>query len=217
MKQIRILKVVFACVLFAPLLYLGGSIWQEVQVPGSQFGADPGEAILFYLGEWAIRLLLIAFSISPLQKLFLGLPAFRTSLGLLFSRSRRMTGLIAFCYVSLHLLAYLYFFLQFQWSEMWHEFSERTYITVGLAAFVMLLGMALTSTQGWRRRLGRNWGRIHSLIYLAITLALIHLWWLTKDGYGELVLYTLWFLVLLILRYKSVMQLAFTKNPLNDR
>jgi len=188
--------IVFIC-LVAPLCWLGWQISLELQQPGSALGADPGEAIVHYLGEWSIRILLFAFSITPLRRLLKSRA---------LARTRRMVGLFAFTYVVMHLLAYLFFYLEFNWSGMWVEILERPYITVGMLALACLLPMAITSTGGWQRRLGRNWRLLHRMIYAAITLALIHLWWLTKDGFEDLVVYTLWFMVLLWFRWRNVSQ-----------
>ncbi len=199
-SRLRLLKAGLALLLAAPLGWLAWLVWLEVQAPTSGLGADPVEAVVHYLGEWALRMLLVAFSITPLRHLFNALPGTRASLGVLFARSRRMAGLFAFAYVSLHLLGYAALYLQFDWRALLEDFVERAYITAGLAAFVCLLPMALTSTRGWQRRLRQRWQNLHKLVYPALALALIHLWWLTKDGYGELFVYTLWFLLLLALR-----------------
>ncbi len=181
------LKLLLAIALSAPLAWLAWLIVLDVQVPGSGLGADAGESVVHYLGQWALIVLLAAYSISPLRRLtkFPG-----------WSRSRRMVGLFAFSYVVLHVLSYLGFYLGFSWSGLFEDLIERAYITAGMAAFVCLLAMAATSTRGWQRRLRRRWQQIHQLIYPAIGLALIHLWWLTRDGYAEVFLFSVWFILL---------------------
>lgn len=183
--------VVFLC-LSAPLLWLGLQISIEVSSPTVALGADPGEAIVHFLGEWGIRVLLLAFAISPLQK------ALKQSI---IGRQRRMVGLFAFTYVALHFLAYLFFYIEFDVLAMIEDLVDRAYITAGIASFVCLLPMAITSTAGWQRRLRRQWLRLHRLIYPAVALALIHLYWLTRDGFAEVIAYTLGFLVLLAYRW----------------
>lgn len=175
-----------------PLAWLAYRLLLEVQIPTSGLGADPGEAIVQFLGEWALRILLLSFSVSPLRRLIHSNA---------LARCRRMVGLFAFTYVSLHLLSYAFFYIEFEWAALLEDISERTYITVGFAAFIALAAMAVTSTRGWQRRLRRNWQRLHRLVYLAILLALVHLWWLTKDGFGELLFYVVWFACLLGARY----------------
>lgn len=143
--------------------------------------------MVHFLGEWALIALLIAYSISPLRRL--------TGVSALL-RSRRMVGLFAFAYVCLHITSYVTFYLGFAWQALLEDFVERTYITVGMAAFVLLLALTLTSTRGWQRRLGKNWQRLHRLIHPALVLALVHLWWLTKDGFDQVALFSAWFLIL---------------------
>ncbi len=181
------LKPLLALALSAPLLWLAWLIVVDVQSPGAGLGPDAGETLVHYLGEWSIRCLLFAFAISP----------FRHWTGMsVWIRSRRMVGLFAFAYVCLHILSYVAWYLGFQLSALLEDLVERPYITMGMLAFVCLLPMAVTSTHAWRRRLRHNWQRLHRLIYLALAAGLIHLWWLTRDGFAELVIYTLCFGVL---------------------
>ena len=107
-----------------------------------------------------------------------------------------MVGLFAFTYAVLHLLAYLFFYIQFDWNALLDDFVERAFITVGIAALLCLLPMAVTSTLGWQRRLRRNWKRLHLLVFPAVGFAIIHLYWLTKDGFAEVVVYAIWFALL---------------------
>lgn len=179
--------------LAAPLAWLGWQVGVEVSSPTAALGADPGEAIVHFLGEWGIRILLLAFAVSPLQR------AFKQPV---IGRQRRMVGLFAFTYVSLHLLAYLFFYVEFVWQALIEDFIERAFITAGIAGFLCLLPMAMTSTISWQRRLRRQWKRLHLLIYPAVALALIHLYWLTKDGFVEVVAYSLCFVVLLGFRWR---------------
>ena len=188
----RVLKPLLFIGLSSPLLWLGWQIWIEIQAPTTALGADPGEAIVHFLGEWAIRVLLLAFSISPLRDL-LKQP--------FIARQRRMVGLFAFAYAALHLFAYLFFYIQFEWAALLDDFVERAFITVGIAALVCLLPMAITSTHGWQRRLKRNWQRLHLLVYPAVAFAIIHLYWLTKDGFAEVFVYAIWFALLLTHRF----------------
>ena len=187
MRRTTVEKSIFAIALCGPLLWLAWLIALELQAPGSGLGADAGEAVVHFLGEWALIVLLLAYSVSPLRRL-----TGSTSI----ARSRRMVGLFAFTYVSLHILSYVTFYLGFAWQVLLEDFVERPYITAGMGAFLCLAVMALTSTRGWQKRLRRNWQRLHFVIYPAVMLALVHLWWLTRDGFGEVALYTLWFLVL---------------------
>tara|TARA_B110000971_G_C20033556_1_gene512875 strand:- start:1209 stop:1838 length:630 start_codon:yes stop_codon:yes gene_type:complete len=176
---------VFAGAPFAWLVYL---ISLEIAQPTSGLGPDPAEGLLHYLGEWSMIMLLVAFSVTPVRRIFKQ-P--------LLARSRRMMGLFAFAYVFLHLLAYIVLYVELSMQQLLEDFVERTYITAGIAAFFGLLAMAITSTKGWRRRLGQNWLRLHKVIYLVVPLALLHLIWLRKDGFADITLYILWFVILL--------------------
>ncbi len=175
-----------------PLTWLAWQISIEIAAPTTALGADPGEAIVHFLGLWAIRLLLLAFAISPLQKIFR-----QPNIGKL----RRMAGVYAFVYALLHLTAYLFFYLEFAWDALLEDFVERTFITVGMLALLCLTPLAVTSTAGWQRRLRRNWKRLHRLVYPAIAFALIHLYWLTRDGFAEVFLYSVLFIVLVGFRW----------------
>ncbi len=197
MINTKVLKGTLAALLTVPFIWLCWLVWLDLMQPGLGLGADPGEAVIHHLGEWALRILLVAFSVSPLRRLFMRFDVTRATLGFMFARSRRMVGLFAYFYVSLHLLAYITFFLEFSGAALLEDFVERSYITAGIVAFFALTLMAATSTRGWQRRLRSNWAILHRLVYAAVALGLVHLWWLTRDGFFELVVYTLWFVVLL--------------------
>ncbi len=141
-----------------------------------------------------MRSLLLAFSVTPLRQV--------PGLGWL-GVHRRMVGLFAFTYVLLHVVAYLFFFIEFSWAALLEDFNDRVYITAGIVAVLCLVPMAVTSTIPWRRRLGPAWGKLHRLIYPALAAAVLHVWWLTRDGFGEPLLYVVWFVVLLAARYRA--------------
>ena len=187
----RILKPIVFITLSLPLAWLAFAIVQELGEPGIALGADPGEAVLHFLGDWTIRVLLLTLSVSTARRIL------RKSA---IARYRRMVGLFAFSYALLHMLAYLGFLAEFEWQIVLEDFFERTYITVGIAAVFLLIPLALTSTHGWQRRLGRRWKRLHKLVYPIVGLGLWHLLWLTKDGYAEPLLYCAIFLGLMIER-----------------
>ena len=179
-RPISVLKIALAFLASAPLAWLSYLIVLEVAQPTSGLGPDPAEGLLHYLGEWSMIMLLVAFSVTPLRRIFKQ-P--------LLVRSRRMMGLFAFSYVVLY--------VELSMQLLLEDFVERTYITAGIGAFFGLLAMAVTSTKGWRRRLGQNWLRLHKVIYLVVPLALLHLIWLRKDGFGDIALYIIWFAILL--------------------
>jgi sulfoxide reductase heme-binding subunit YedZ len=157
--------------------------WQfyDVWKTGSDaLGADPVAEIEHRLGLWALRLLMIALAITPLRQVT-GQP--------LLIRFRRMLGLYAFFYACLHFAAYLGLDLRGYWTQIFAEIVKRPYITVGFSAWLLLVPLAITSTQGWIRRLGRNWGRLHKLVYAVGVLAVLHFWWLVKSDIREPLLY----------------------------
>ncbi|MEZ5549831.1 MAG: protein-methionine-sulfoxide reductase heme-binding subunit MsrQ [Pseudomonadales bacterium] len=173
----------------------------ELEMPGSRLGADPGEVVVEYLGQWSIRLLLATLAVSTLRRLF-NQPR--------LLRVRRMLGLFAFTYVGLHFCAYLGLLAEFDWALILEDLTERTYIIAGFLALALLIPLAITSTNGWQRRLKLRWRNLHQLIYPICGLALLHLWWLTKDGYGEPIAYLLIYLILIAdrLRLKWLRQRA---------
>jgi sulfoxide reductase heme-binding subunit YedZ len=160
-------------------------------------GPDPAQYLSLQTGEWAIRLLIASLAITPLRYL-LNLP-------LLF-RFRRMIGLYAYFYVFLHLIVFLWFLLGWDFSAVGREISERPYITIGFAAFVLLTPLAATSFNAAQRKLGRNWKRLHRLTYACAILACMHVIWIVRSSYFDAVLYgglTLVFLGYRVLRKYS--------------
>jgi len=140
----------------------------------ANLGANPVEFIQHATGDWTLRFLVITLCISPFRKL-LKLPD--------LIRFRRMLGLFAFFYACLHFLTYLGPDQSFDLAAMWKDVAKRPFITMGFAAFVLLIPLALTSTAGWIRRLGgRRWQLLHRLIYLSAICGVIHYYWLVKSA-----------------------------------
>ena len=174
-------KTVIHALALAPLALLGWQAWQVGSGADiDALGADPVAAIEHSLGLWALRLLLVTLAVTPLRQL-LGQP--------LLIRFRRMLGLWTFAYASLHFAAWLVLDLRGWWALVPAEIAERPYITVGFAAWLLLVPLALTSTRGWMRRLGRSWGRLHRLVYAVAALAVLHFWWVVKADVREPLLY----------------------------
>lgn len=129
-------------------------------------GANPVEDVVRFTGDWAIRMLLVALAVTPLRRLT-GLPWIMTL--------RRMLGLFAFFYALLHLLAYVGMDQGFAWARIWADILKRNYITVGMAAFVILTLLAATSPKRMVRALGgRRWQALHRLVYAGAVLAVLH-------------------------------------------
>lgn len=171
----RVFKPLFFVLLLLPALYYAYGIWQDT------LGANPLEAVIRGLGDWALRILLLTLFMSPLRRLINWAQALQL---------RRMLGLYAYFYVILHLLGYLWFDQFFDWEEIWFDILERPFITIGMAAVVLLTPLAITSTTGMIRRMGKNWKRLHSLVYLISILAVIHFWWMVKLDVTEPVIYS---------------------------
>jgi methionine sulfoxide reductase heme-binding subunit len=151
----------------------------------NKLGANPVEFIQHATGDWTLRFLVFTLCITPFRKLF-KLPD--------LIRFRRMLGLFAFFYVCLHFLTYLGPDQSFDLSGMWKDVAKRPFITVGFAAFLLLIPLAITSTAGWIRRLGgKRWQLLHRSIYFAAIFGVIHYYWLVKSDvrkplfYGALV------------------------------
>ena len=154
---------------------------------GDRLGANPVEAIEHRTGDWTIWLLLATLSVSPLRR-------FTGWNGLI--RYRRTLGLLTFSYVCLHFLTYLVidqgFPIQgFAIRYVVEDILKRPYITVGFTAFLLLIPLAVTSTRGWVRRLGRKWKALHQLVYVAAALGVLHYMWLIKGDRPTAVYYAL--------------------------
>jgi sulfoxide reductase heme-binding subunit YedZ len=135
-------------------------------------GANPIEVITHSTGDWTLLLLLATLSIAPLRML----TAQYWLIGL-----RRTIGLLAFFYGCLHFMTYIWLDKFFDLHDMWADVLKRRFITVGFLAFVLMIPLAITSTQGWIRRLGgKRWQRLHQLIYVSALAGVIHYIWLVK-------------------------------------
>lgn len=135
-------------------------------------GANPIDVITRTTGRWTLTFLLITLSVTPVRKLS-GLPW--------FIRFRRMLGLFAFFYGSLHLMTYVWLDKFFDVHAMLHDIAKRRFITAGMTAWTLMLPLALTSTTGWIRRLGgKRWQRLHRLIYFSAAGGVVHFIWLVK-------------------------------------
>jgi sulfoxide reductase heme-binding subunit YedZ len=147
---------------------------------GDALGADPVATLTHRTGDWALRMLLACLAMTPLRR-GLGAPW--------PIRFRRLLGLYAFFYATLHLGVYLVLDLQGYWAQVLEDIVKRPFVTAGAATLLMLLPLALTSTRGWMRRLGSRWGRLHRLVYVAAATGVLHFWWGVKADIREPALY----------------------------
>ena len=159
-------------------------------------GANPIEFISRSTGTWTLVLLLATLCVTPLRQL--------TGWAELI-RVRRMLGLFAFFYVCLHFANWIVVDQFFDWPAMLKDIAKRPFITVGFAGFLLLLPLALTSTDAARRRLKRNWARLHTLVYAVPVLGVLHYWWLVKKGVQTPLTYTV--AVALLLGWRVVVWL----------
>lgn len=160
-------------------------------VAGQSLGANPIEKLLHSNGLWGLRFLLITLAITPIRRL--------SGLNWLV-RFRRMLGLWAFFYLAVHFLIYAVLDQRVDLGAIVEDIVERPYITVGLSALIMLIPLALTSTNAMMRRLGRRWQQLHRLVYPATILGVWHFWWQVKQDIREPLVYAV--ILALLLGYR---------------
>ena len=173
-------KILVHALALTPLAILAWQFHDDWRNGSDALGADPVAEIEHRTGLWALRLLMVALAVTPLRQL--------TGQSALL-RFRRMLGLYAFFYATLHLAVYLGLDLRGYWTQIFEDIVKRPYITVGFTAWLLLVPLAVTSTLGWMRRLGRRWGQLHKLVYAIGVLAVLHFWWLVKSDIREPLLY----------------------------
>jgi sulfoxide reductase heme-binding subunit YedZ len=164
MLRSRWAKITVFLLCLVPVLWLAWRAWQ------ADLTANPIEYITHFTGDWTIRLIVLTLAVTPLRRL-LRVPE--------LIRFRRMIGLFAFFYGSLHFLTWFGLDKFFDFHEILKDVLKRRFIIAGFAAFLSMLPLAITSTTGWIRRLGgKRWQRLHRLIYFSAIAAVIHYYWL---------------------------------------
>jgi sulfoxide reductase heme-binding subunit YedZ len=177
------LKVAVWAGCLTPLAWLAWRAWQD------DLGANPIDFVTDWLGRTAIRILMLSLAVTPIR--IVAGAAWPITL-------RRLLGLFAFFYASLHFGVWIVLDHFFNWSQMGEDIVKRPYITVGVTALLLLIPLAATSTAGMIRRLGgKNWSRLHRLVYAIAILAVLHFMWLAKVGRLEQYLYAVIVAVLL--------------------
>lgn len=184
----RLLKPVLFVLCLLPLAWL---LARAFGVAGLGLGANPIDELMDRLGQWGLRLLLATLCVTPLA-VTLRKPWL---MGV-----RRMLGLFAFTYLTLHFLNWLVLDQWFDPQAIAADIARRPYITVGFTAFVLLVPLAVTSTAGWMRRLGRRWHSLHRLVYVSAILGCTHFWWQVKADWREPAAYSALLLALLAWR-----------------
>lgn len=186
-RQLAAIKAVLFVLALVPVARLA---WLTI---AGQF-VEPLEAITRGTGDWVLYLLCITLAVTPLRRL----TGWNWVLKL-----RRMAGLFAFFYACLHFLAFLWFDHFFDFADMFRDVAKRPFITVGFIAFVLLIPLAATSTNGMIRRLGgKRWQWLHRLIYLIAPLGILHFWWMKagKNDFDEPIVFGLVVALLLGIR-----------------
>ena len=187
--NLLLLKVILFLLCLAPfgIVMLGA-----FGLGGINLGANPIEEMIHSLGLWGLRMLLITLAVTPVRQL--------TGL-LALTRFRRMLGLFAFFYVLMHFLTYAILDQGLLISAIVEDILERPYITLGITALLLLIPLAVTSTKGMMRRLGRRWQKLHRLIYPIATLGVWHFYWQVKKDILEPLVYALILALLLGFRW----------------
>jgi len=178
---------------FLHVLLLWPLLWLVYRVITGDIGTDPAESIVRYLGFVGACMLWACLAITPLR-IVSGNPYWVSY--------RRALGLWAFFYISLHLVAFLVVWAGLDLDIILEEVTKRPYMYIGLAAWLLLLPLALTSTKASRRKLGKRWVVLHKLIYPAAVLAVIHMLWLAKLDYLQPALFLVVLCLLLLIRRK---------------
>lgn len=194
---VRSLKVVLWIAALAPAAWLVRGVMQ------GELGANPIETLTHTTGMTALVLLLVTLAVSPIRKLTGWNPVIRL---------RRPLGLFAFFYAVCHFSIWFVFDMVFNVGWMIEDIAERPYITVGMAALLLLIPLAVTSTKGWIRRLGKRWAKLHRLVYVATGLGILHYFWLVKSDYRLPSLLAVCLLILLIAR-TPIARLTAPRKP----
>ena len=182
----------FWLVLGAPLYYVLYQIGQVLWVRPGALGPDPAQALVTLLGEIALWMLILVLSVTPLRKVFQFLR---------LHGQRRAMGIACFGYALLHWLAYAALLLEWQWATLGDDLLKRPYISVGFLAGLILLAMAATSNDWSTRRLSRRWRQLHRWGYLAAALVILHVFWIARSNFFEIVIYALIVVGLLVVRW----------------
>lgn len=187
-RGLLVIKAVVFCACLAPFALL---VLRAFEVAGLSLGADPAAEVLKTCGMTGLNLLILTLCVTPIRR--------STGLNRLVTL-RRMLGLFSFFYLCLHFLTYIGLYIQFDWSMLLDDIGMRPYITVGFTALMLMVPLAVTSTNGFQRRLGRRWVKLHRLVYVIAILAVVHYWWQVKIDVGDPLLYAALLTVLLGVR-----------------
>jgi sulfoxide reductase heme-binding subunit YedZ len=208
-KQFKIIKASLFALALLPFLRLAVFTFTD------RLGANPVEFITRNTGDWTLYFLCITLAVTPLRR-------FTNWVWLV--RLRRMEGLFAFFYATLHFTTFLWFDHAFDIGEMWKDVVKRPFITVGFIAFVLLIPLAATSTNAMIKRIGaKNWQRLHRLVYLIASLGILHFWWMkaAKHNFQQPIIFGVIVGMLLLMRMywslsATAKKRAATAMPVNN-
>jgi len=188
----RLTKPVVFIICLLPLAML---LMRAFEVAGLGLGANPIEELLHELGRWGLKFLLLTLAISPLRRWtgFTWLPRFR-----------RMLGLFSFFYIVLHFTTYAVLDQGLDFASIIEDVIKRPYITLGMSALLLLVPLALTSTKGMMRRLGKRWKKLHRLVYVIAVLGVWHFYWQVKLDTLDATIYAIILAFLLLVRMKKL-------------
>ena len=153
--------------------------------------------LVIRFGAVGLAFLVASFSVTPISIL-----TGKTNL----KPIRRPLGVYGFCYIILHLLAYAWLSNYLDWALILRDIGERRAMSIGLLAFALLIPLALTSTNGWQKRLGRRWKVLHRLVYFAVPLSILHYFWLERDIKDWVFVYAALVAILFVIRYPAIRQ-----------
>lgn len=188
----RWLKPALFVLCLVPAAWVVWALYSDFARATSFLGANPITEAEHFTGKWTLRFLIITLSITPARRL--------TGWNWLV-RYRRMFGLFAFTYAALHLSMYIGVDMFFNFGDIVHDVVKHPYITIGMAAFLLLIPLAITSTNAMVRRLGGDrWRSLHRLVYVVAVLGVIHFWWAVKKDITEPLIYALIFGALFVAR-----------------
>ena len=159
----------------------------------NNLGAEPVKKIMNHFGEWTLIFICLTLTMSPLKRI--------TNLGF-WIKFRRMLGLFVFFYATIHLLTYVGLDYRFDWEPIINDVLKKKYIFIGFSAWLLLIPLAITSSQKMIKILGRNWKNLHRLVYVIAIFGSLHYIWLSKTIFFKPLIYTLIIVVLLALRIK---------------
>jgi sulfoxide reductase heme-binding subunit YedZ len=198
--KIILLKTALHCILFLPAVFV---FYLAIQ---DQLGADPVQELTHFTGLSALKVLLLGLIMSSLAPKVKFIPLMQV---------RRLVGLYAFFYASLHLLSFFIFDLQLDWPLLFSEIVKRPYITVGMFTWLVLLLLSISSPMFIRRKLGKRWQPLHNLIYVTVPIVILHFYWSLKSGWIEPAIYLIITIALLSVRRPKLKRILLRKRAFN--